>query len=186
MVGHRTASCTAAVQGVCGPRVHLVQLHGGGAGQGGVGGRVWRGCALMTLMKGCRHAARPGWSKVAACIVRLSTGAAAGRWPFRERLPGCCPARRSQVIVAPRSNNLLDTERIQGEFPEVLAIKESLIKWVPPESCRGSSRGGGAGKAGATPSSRPLLSLVMCMLVHNTACFGSHAHCWVPTTQVRV
>lgn len=33
-----------------------------------------------------------------------------------------------QVIVAPRSNNLLDTARIEGEFPEILPIKESLIK----------------------------------------------------------
>jgi 3,5-epimerase/4-reductase len=34
------------------------------------------------------------------------------------------------VIVAPRSNNLLDTDRMKGEFPELLGIKESLIKYV--------------------------------------------------------
>lgn len=32
--------------------------------------------------------------------------------------------------MAPRSNNLLDTARIEGEFPEILGIKESLIKYV--------------------------------------------------------
>ncbi len=34
------------------------------------------------------------------------------------------------MIVAPRSNNLLDTARLQSEFPEVLPIRESLIKYV--------------------------------------------------------
>ncbi|KAI3429241.1 hypothetical protein D9Q98_005340 [Chlorella vulgaris] len=37
---------------------------------------------------------------------------------------------QAKVIVAPRSNNLLDTERISGEFPELLGIRESLIKYV--------------------------------------------------------
>eukprot|EP00879_Flechtneria_rotunda_P009018 GHRR01009443.1.p1 GENE.GHRR01009443.1~~GHRR01009443.1.p1 ORF type:complete len:205 (+),score=45.63 GHRR01009443.1:518-1132(+) len=37
---------------------------------------------------------------------------------------------QAKVIVAPRSNNLLDTERIQKEFPELLPIRESLIKYV--------------------------------------------------------
>jgi len=37
---------------------------------------------------------------------------------------------QAKVIVAPRSNNLLDTTRLQSEFPEVLGIKESLIKYV--------------------------------------------------------
>ncbi|GLC41910.1 hypothetical protein PLESTF_000099100 [Pleodorina starrii] len=37
---------------------------------------------------------------------------------------------QAKVIVAPRSNNLLDTARIQGEFPELLPIRESLIKYV--------------------------------------------------------
>ncbi|KAG2487173.1 hypothetical protein HYH03_014153 [Edaphochlamys debaryana] len=37
---------------------------------------------------------------------------------------------QAKVIVAPRSNNLLDTERISGEFPELLPIRESLIKYV--------------------------------------------------------
>jgi len=35
-----------------------------------------------------------------------------------------------QVIVAPRSNNLLETRRIEGEFPGILSIRESLIKYV--------------------------------------------------------
>ena len=34
------------------------------------------------------------------------------------------------VIVAPRSNNLLATDRIKKEFPEILNIKDSLIKYV--------------------------------------------------------
>lgn len=37
---------------------------------------------------------------------------------------------QAKVIVAPRSNNLLDTARIQGEFPHILPIRESLIKYV--------------------------------------------------------
>jgi 3,5-epimerase/4-reductase len=37
---------------------------------------------------------------------------------------------QAKVIVAPRSNNLLDTNRMKGEFPELLPIKESLIKFV--------------------------------------------------------
>ncbi|PNW78698.1 hypothetical protein CHLRE_09g387171v5 [Chlamydomonas reinhardtii] len=37
---------------------------------------------------------------------------------------------QAKVIVAPRSNNLLDTARIEGEFPELLPIKESLRKYV--------------------------------------------------------
>jgi dTDP-4-dehydrorhamnose reductase len=37
---------------------------------------------------------------------------------------------QAKVIVAPRSNNLLDTVRIEGEFPQILGIKESLIKYV--------------------------------------------------------
>lgn len=32
--------------------------------------------------------------------------------------------------MAPRSNNLLDTARIQSEFPDILPIRESLIKYV--------------------------------------------------------
>ena len=35
---------------------------------------------------------------------------------------------QAKVIVAPRSNNLLDTARFEGEFPELLPIRESLIK----------------------------------------------------------
>ncbi|KAG1673669.1 hypothetical protein FOA52_010537 [Chlamydomonas sp. UWO 241] len=37
---------------------------------------------------------------------------------------------QAKVIVAPRSNNLLETERIEREFPMILNIKESLIKYV--------------------------------------------------------
>lgn len=37
---------------------------------------------------------------------------------------------QAKVIVAPRSNNLLDTKRIESEFPEILDIKSSLIKYV--------------------------------------------------------
>ncbi|CAL5219469.1 g1304 [Coccomyxa viridis] len=37
---------------------------------------------------------------------------------------------QAKVIIAPRSNNLLDTGRIEGEFPEILGIRESLIKHV--------------------------------------------------------
>lgn len=37
---------------------------------------------------------------------------------------------QAACIVAPRSNNLLDTARFEGEFPELLGIKESLIKYV--------------------------------------------------------
>lgn len=37
---------------------------------------------------------------------------------------------QAKVIVAPRSNNLMDTARIEGEFPEILPIRESLIKYV--------------------------------------------------------
>lgn len=37
---------------------------------------------------------------------------------------------QAKVIVAPRSNNLLDTKRIESEFPQILGIKESLIKYV--------------------------------------------------------
>jgi 3,5-epimerase/4-reductase len=37
---------------------------------------------------------------------------------------------QAKVIVAPRSNNLLDTSRMKGEFPELLPIKDSLVKYV--------------------------------------------------------
>jgi 3,5-epimerase/4-reductase len=37
---------------------------------------------------------------------------------------------QAKVIVAPRSNNLLDTTRMEKEFPKLLGIKESLIKYV--------------------------------------------------------
>lgn len=37
---------------------------------------------------------------------------------------------QAKVIVAPRSNNLLDTKRIEKECPSILPIRESLIKYV--------------------------------------------------------
>jgi 3,5-epimerase/4-reductase len=37
---------------------------------------------------------------------------------------------QAKVIVAPRSNNLLDTARLERECPGVLPIRESLIKYV--------------------------------------------------------
>jgi dTDP-4-dehydrorhamnose reductase len=37
---------------------------------------------------------------------------------------------QAKVIVAPRSNNLMASDRIKSEFPEILSIKESLIKYV--------------------------------------------------------
>jgi hypothetical protein len=37
---------------------------------------------------------------------------------------------QAKVIVAARSNNELDASKLQHEFPEILPIKESLIKYV--------------------------------------------------------
>ncbi|GJT09482.1 bifunctional dTDP-4-dehydrorhamnose 3,5-epimerase/dTDP-4-dehydrorhamnose reductase [Tanacetum coccineum] len=37
---------------------------------------------------------------------------------------------QAKVIVAPRSNNELDTTKLKTEFPELLSIKESLVKYV--------------------------------------------------------
>jgi len=37
---------------------------------------------------------------------------------------------QAKVIVAPRSNNELDNVKLKTEFPELLSIKESLIKNV--------------------------------------------------------
>ena len=37
---------------------------------------------------------------------------------------------QAKVIVAPRSNNELDTTKLKKEFPELLSIKDSLIKYV--------------------------------------------------------
>lgn len=37
---------------------------------------------------------------------------------------------QAKVIVAPRSNNELDTTKLKAEFPELLSIKESLVKYV--------------------------------------------------------
>lgn len=37
---------------------------------------------------------------------------------------------QAKVIVAPRSNNEMDASKLKNEFPEMLGIKESLIKYV--------------------------------------------------------
>uniref|UniRef100_A0A7N0TIG6 UDP-glucose 4,6-dehydratase n=1 Tax=Kalanchoe fedtschenkoi TaxID=63787 RepID=A0A7N0TIG6_KALFE len=37
---------------------------------------------------------------------------------------------QAKVIVAPRSNNELDASKLKGEFPELLSIKDSLLKYV--------------------------------------------------------
>jgi len=37
---------------------------------------------------------------------------------------------QAKVIVAPRSNNELDVSKLKKEFPELLSIKESLIKYA--------------------------------------------------------
>lgn len=37
---------------------------------------------------------------------------------------------QAKVIVAPRSNNELDASKLHKEFPEMLSIKDSLIKYV--------------------------------------------------------
>ncbi|XP_017973940.1 PREDICTED: bifunctional dTDP-4-dehydrorhamnose 3,5-epimerase/dTDP-4-dehydrorhamnose reductase [Theobroma cacao] len=37
---------------------------------------------------------------------------------------------QAKVIIAPRSNNELDTNKLKNEFPELLSIKESLVKYV--------------------------------------------------------
>ncbi|KAI7726405.1 hypothetical protein M8C21_018784 [Ambrosia artemisiifolia] len=40
---------------------------------------------------------------------------------------------QAKVIVAPRSNNELDASKLKEEFPELLSIKESLIKYRLPD-----------------------------------------------------
>lgn len=37
---------------------------------------------------------------------------------------------QAKVIVAPRSNNELDASKLKNEFPELLSIKDSIIKYV--------------------------------------------------------
>ena len=37
---------------------------------------------------------------------------------------------QAKVIVAPRSNNEMDASKLKKEFPELLSIRESLIKYV--------------------------------------------------------
>lgn len=37
---------------------------------------------------------------------------------------------QAKVIVAPRSNNEMDASKLKAEFPELLSIKDSLIKYV--------------------------------------------------------
>jgi hypothetical protein len=54
--------------------------------------------------------------------------------PSQPLSPAPCPRLATQALPCPppshRSNNLMDTGRIQSEFPEILGIKESLIKYV--------------------------------------------------------
>ncbi|KAH7682059.1 UDP-glucose 4,6-dehydratase protein [Dioscorea alata] len=44
---------------------------------------------------------------------------------------------QAKVIVAPRSNNEMDASKLKAEFPELLSIKDSLIKYVfePNKNC---------------------------------------------------
>jgi hypothetical protein len=37
---------------------------------------------------------------------------------------------QEKVIVAPRSNNELDATKLKTEFPQLLSIKDSLLKYV--------------------------------------------------------
>jgi len=37
---------------------------------------------------------------------------------------------QAKVIVAPRSNNEMDASKLKAEFPQLLSIKDSLIKYV--------------------------------------------------------
>lgn len=37
---------------------------------------------------------------------------------------------QAKVIVAARSNNEMDASKLKNEFPELLPIKDSLIKYV--------------------------------------------------------
>ncbi|KAK9274189.1 hypothetical protein L1049_019003 [Liquidambar formosana] len=37
---------------------------------------------------------------------------------------------QAKVIVAPRSNNELDASKLKQEFPDLLSIKDSIIKFV--------------------------------------------------------
>jgi UDP-glucose 4,6-dehydratase len=37
---------------------------------------------------------------------------------------------QAKVIIAPRSNNEMDATKLKNEFPELLSIKDSLIKYV--------------------------------------------------------
>jgi UDP-glucose 4,6-dehydratase len=37
---------------------------------------------------------------------------------------------QAKVIIAPRSSNEMDATKMKNEFPELLSIKDSLIKYV--------------------------------------------------------
>lgn len=50
---------------------------------------------------------------------------------------------QAKVIVAPRSNNEMDASKLKAEFPELLSIKDSLIKYVF-EPNKNSTTGGEA------------------------------------------
>lgn len=105
-------------------------------------------------------------------------GPKAGSLHFAFACPGLLvahPARpaqpAAQVIVAPRSNNLLDTARIEGEFPEILPIKESLIKWV------GGPRGWGVGVYQTVCNTGR--TVLQCLLQR-----GGGAHCTCTTVRI--
>ncbi|XP_021274443.1 trifunctional UDP-glucose 4,6-dehydratase/UDP-4-keto-6-deoxy-D-glucose 3,5-epimerase/UDP-4-keto-L-rhamnose-reductase RHM1-like [Herrania umbratica] len=50
---------------------------------------------------------------------------------------------QARVIVVPRSNNELDASKLKEEFPDILSIKDSLIKYVlEPNSNRKTFTGG--------------------------------------------
>ena len=44
---------------------------------------------------------------------------------------------QAKVLVAPRSNNEMDASKLKKEFPELLSIKDSLIKYIfePNKKC---------------------------------------------------
>ncbi len=46
---------------------------------------------------------------------------------------------QAKVIVAARSNNELDASKLQNEFPHMLSIKDSLIKYVFEPNKKGTN-----------------------------------------------
>ena len=55
---------------------------------------------------------------------------------------------RHYILAAPRSNNELCDEKIRSAWPQILSIKESLIKYVfePNQKKGGKVRGGAKGE----------------------------------------